>query len=163
MRRINANRLVLCVAAIAVAAFVQVPAKAQEGLNAPVIVAVPDVFPTFPTPPNYFRPPRVVALIVREPEAGRVKEIIVLDATRAQPEVLQFALLALQQARREAPVLEHGHVIAVTGFAHTRKPNPRTIALLRAKLDRLREQPTVQVGNLGPGRYITLASPEVYR
>lgn len=117
-------------------------AGAQAPEAPPIFVAVPETFPGLDAR----------ALIVREP--GR--DVIVLDPDAATADALTMSLFLLGRVRELHPVGERGQLIPVTGFVMTRPPSVEHRRRIAGTLARLEAAPTTTVGNLGPGRWVSL-------
>ena len=134
--------LYVLVPALAALLATPVAAAAQNAHAAPVFVAVPETFPDLDAR----------ALIVRE--GGR--DIVVLDPAQVTVEALAMSLFVLGSVRERYPEPTEGELIPVTGFAMTRAPSGEHLRRIVGTLKRLESAPTASVGNLGPGRWVTL-------
>jgi hypothetical protein len=126
-------------------------ATAQQPAAIPVVVIIPDSFPqtTFPGAPQSDTP----LMIVREP--GK-KDVIVLNSAHATPDALRFAFDALTRHRTMFPDVRESMAIRIAELP-TRIPQ-RSRAAFAAALAQLRAAPPSQLGRLGRGRRIELAS-----
>lgn len=137
--------------ALASAAPVGSSATAQQPVANPVVVILPDSFPqtTFPGAPQS----DARLMIVREP--GK-QDVIVLNAAHATPDALRFAFDALKMHRTRFPDIREPMAIRIAELpAGIPRRSPAAFA---ATLAQLRAAPVSQLGRLGRGRRIELAS-----
>jgi hypothetical protein len=91
------------------------------------------------------------AVLMLEP--GR--DIVILDASDAGPETLDVALGVLERMQRDHPrPADRGQLVPITGFVYRGTLDADERAALEEALAELKERPLVNVGNLGPGRWM---------
>lgn len=121
------------------------PVLGQSDAKRPVIVAVPDNFPSGTVPgPRH----NLVAIILREP--GQT-DIIILNPEYATPAGLATGVGGLKRNRVEMPAPERGVLLVLRTAAPPRSNRAREAMV--AALERVREQPRSRVGNIGTGRW----------
>ena len=143
MQRISVPPFVVAIATLLLAvAMLLLPfgAYGQSRSQRGFFVAIPDAYPAIDAR----------AVIIREPG----KEVLLLRAGEATPEVLAMGLVTLRRVRRDNPTLRQGEMIPLVNFVITREMTPEYRERMEAVLSRLRGRPTTNVGNLGPGRWV---------
>lgn len=134
--------LVAITTLLAAVAITLLPLRAygQSASERGFFVVIPDSFPDIDAR----------AVIIREPG----KDILLLRAEEATPEVLAMSLVTLRRVRQDNPTLEHGEMIPIVNFVITTEMTPEYRQRMEAVLIRLRSRPTANVGNLGSGRWV---------
>jgi hypothetical protein len=114
----------------------------QRSDSLPVVLTIPETFPD------------VDARVVLMREGDR--DIVVLDASDAEPETLSVALMILRRAQNERPSVPRGrgYMIPITGYASRGELTQERRAWLQEVLDELKARPLSNVGNLGMGRWL---------
>jgi len=124
------------------------PAQQGRGLDRPVIVALPDVFPALEAPGV-----DALALVYRFGGPRGRADIIVLNPAHATPEALRVAVLALRRLRANRE-LDSGRKLVIPVV-----PDPpaaqRDAARFRALLERLRNDSRAGgIEGLGAARWL---------
>lgn len=133
----------LCLAIVALAAASPADAQPTDG---PVIVAMTDTLNT--------RDAR--AIILRHPRTP-AKDVIVLKRAHATPQLLAAALVVLETKREKGRSDRDPEMVALQGFHTERLPAALDSAVTRT-LERLRDRPPAEIGNLGSGQWIRMPS-----
>lgn len=117
---------------------------AQTASGKSVIIVVPDEFPS----------KDARALIIRD---LRQEDVIAIDRQSATPDGLIAAMSLLQQMRAEPmPAGASTVVVSITGFVVATTPSADNAGKAAALLARLLARESVNVGNLGRGRWLRL-------
>jgi hypothetical protein len=124
------------------AAVLALPASlvAQEPSARSVVLAVPDSFPEVDAR----------AIVVRE----RGRDVILFKTADMTPETLDVALRLLARLDRRRPWRGQGLVVPITGYVPGGPLRPERRSELGAAIRNLQRRPVVQVGSLGPGRWL---------
>jgi hypothetical protein len=141
------NSLYLCAIALAFASIGAEQSALAQALTPgrSVLIVVPDEFAT--------RDAR--AVIIRNPSQ---EDVIALDKNNLTPDGLVAALSLLQELRSVSlPANASTGVVVITGSVPPDAPNPATSRKAAALLAELLSRSTVNVGNLGRGRWLRLA------
>jgi hypothetical protein len=116
-------------------------AAAQDDDATPVFLAMPRQFPDF----------EARAILMRTP--GR--DIVILHDGETSAETLAVALGVLRRIRADTPHVTQGQLVPITGFASRGGMTEQRARRLDTALQELRARPVTEVGNLGPGRWMT--------
>lgn len=156
-------RTLTAVAAAVMVSLMPVPLLAQHMVDAPVIVAIPDQFPTTPALSGGAGPPKVSAMVRRYASPAGGRDIIILDRENATPAVLNAALVALERHRARHRIVERDGVLMIPAAIHLPRVEASRGAVLAEKLARMRDQRSSHLDRIGAARWIEISDPSQVR